>query len=79
VVNTSDFRSDTPQVRILSALKVITMNEKLKNLIGKRVVDIDVNYDRGIDCDEYIDSIEFEDGGLVKIQYGTILNIRNKI
>ena len=62
MVNTSDFRSDTPQVRILSALKVIIMNEKLKNLIGKRVVDIDVNYDRMIDCDEYVDSIEFEDG-----------------
>jgi len=38
------------------------MNEKLKNLIGKRVVDINVNYDRRIDCDEYVDSIEFEDG-----------------
>lgn len=62
MVNTSDFRSDTPQVRILSALKVIIMNEKLKNLIGKRVVDINVNYDRRIDCDEYVDSIEFEDG-----------------
>ncbi len=40
----------------------IIMNEKLKKLIGKKVVDIDVNYDRGIDCEEYIDSIEFEDG-----------------
>ena len=46
------------------------MNEKLKNLIGKKVVGIDVNHDRGIDCDEYIDSIEFEDGTVLGFWYG---------